>query len=190
MLNKKSSAIPGGAGSAMGMSRWAAVGAAVAIVVSSKLLGESALRRPDKAAVESTHYLAQRLKTAPSQTPALIRRETAACLAERLGAGSSAELAGFIGELMLHATRRAASDRNAFIRHYRTLAESDGPVVDGWAARLPSSEKQRVSKLVEDLAGGPHALAPCVAERLRAAAPHDAPARAIVQEIPGLRGPA
>lgn len=173
----------------MGMSKWAAFGAAVAIVVSGKMLEDAALRRPDSAAVESTRYLAQRLRAAPDAAATLIRRETAACLYERLGGDSSDGLAGFVGELMLHATRRAASDRNAFISHYRALAESEGPVVHGWAARLPPTEKRRVARLVEELASGPGAIAPCVAQKLRAV-PSETPAKAIVQEIPGPRGPA
>jgi len=174
----------------MGMSKGAAFGAAAAIVVSSNLLGDEALRRPDPAAVESTIYLAGLLRAAPAGTPALIKRETAACLAERPSSEHGAELASFVGELMLYATRRAGRDRHAFVRGYRALAEGDGPVIDGWAARLPQSKKRRIASLVEDLAGGPLAIAPCVAEKLRAAMATDAPARAIVQEIPGLRDPA
>ena len=174
----------------MGMLRWAAPCAVMTIVVCGGLVGDDAILRPDGATLASTHYLAERYKAAPAETAEMVRLQTAACLADRLGNETTVELASFIGELVLHAIRRADRDQQAFRRHYRTLAEGDGPVVDGWAAGLPKSQKRRIAILVDDLAGGPHAIAQCVAAKLRTATPPDGLPRAIVQEIPGLRDPA
>ena len=151
----------------MSMWKWAALGAVAMIVAGAKLLGAYAAFPADPAAAASTGYLVARYKAAPSETAGLIRRHTAACLDERIGKDASDDLKGFFGELMLYTVRNVDRDRRAFVNGYRALAERDGPAIDGRIAVLPEAERTRVAALVEDFADGPHAMAGCLARRLK-----------------------
>lgn len=150
----------------MDVLKWAALGAAAAVLAGWKLHGLGAFAT-DAVQAESTRYLLARYKAEPGLTASLIRRHTSACLAEKIGDETSVDLESFFGEVMVYMVRHVERDSRAFVSGYRALAERDGPAVDARIAFLPAAEKRRVAALADDLAHGPHAMVGCVADKLR-----------------------
>jgi hypothetical protein len=148
----------------MGIVKWAALGAAAMAVAGVQ--GGYANLAGSSAEAESTRYLVDRYKAAPSSTADMIRRHASACLEERIGPAASSDLRRLFGAIMVY-TVRHAGDRGAFVSGYRALAERDGPAVDASIAFLPKAEKLRIAALVDDLSQGPHAMVSCVAGKLR-----------------------
>jgi hypothetical protein len=150
----------------MSMLRWTVLGAVAIGFAGVRLLGGQAAFSAGAVATESTRYLVENYRAAPSRLTAIIKRHTSACLVERIGKEASTDLANFFGEIMVYTVRNIDKDRQAFVSGYRALAERDGPAIDGRIAALPRAEKQRIAALVEDFADGPNAMVDCVARKL------------------------
>jgi hypothetical protein len=151
----------------MGIVKWAALGA-VAMGFAGVQGGYNHLAG-NNAEAESTRYLVDRYKAAPSPTANVIRQHASACLEEKIGPAASSDLRRLFGAIMVYTVRHAEKDSGAFVSGYRVLAEREGPAVDASIALLPKVEKERVAALVDAFSEGPGTMVSCVAGKLRAA---------------------